>query len=124
MISELEAAKARGYIFEYLQLKAKMDHIEVEQVIVKASLEAVMKASGIVEIAAADGKAQIITKNSYGFDVPKIVAVVPAIVSKLKLSNEEYNKILVGNEVALAGCRTVLKTDYPLTISAIKAKKK
>lgn len=123
MDQQLEAAKARGLIFEYLQLKAKIDHIEAEQAILKAQLEAVMSQMGVTRVEGTDGKADIITKNSYSFDIPKIIAVVPTIVSKLKLSNEEYNKILVGNEVPLNGCRSVLGTTKTLTVSAVKAKK-
>ena len=122
--NELEDAKARGLIFEYLQLKAKIDHISAEQDILKAQLEQVMLQMGCDLIEGTDGKAQVIKKNKYSFDIPKIIVVVPGITSKLKLSNEEYNKVLVGNEVALLGCRQVIGTDRSLTISAIKPKAK
>ena len=121
--NELEDAKARGLIFEYLQLKAKIDHISAEQDILKAQLDQVMTSMGVDLVEATDGKAQVIRKNKYSFDIPKIIVVAPAIVSKLKLSNEEYNKILVNNEAALGGCRTVLGTDRSLVISQVKPKK-
>jgi len=120
---ELEAAKARGLIFEYLQLKAKIDHISAEQDILKSQLQSTMTAMGCDMIEGSDGKAQVIVKHTYGFDIPKIIAVAPLVIPRLKLSNEEYNKILVGQEAQLSGCRTVLKTDRSLTISALKKTK-
>ena len=120
---ELEAAQARGLISEYLQLKAKIDYIAAEQEILKARLDVIVVQMGVDLIEGSDGKVQVIKKNKYNFDIPKILEVVPTIASKLKLSNDDYNKILVGNEVKLAGCREVLSTDRSLTISAIKKAK-
>jgi hypothetical protein len=121
-MSELEQAKARGLLFDYLQLKAKMDHIKAEQDIVKGQLEVVMKAMGVTDVSSTEGKGMIITKHTYSFDIPVIIKVVPAIITKLKLSNEDFNKVLVGNEIALAATRKVLGTTSSLTITEAKKK--
>lgn len=122
-MTDQEAAKARSLIFEYLQLKAKIEHIEAEQGVLKAQLDAVMAQMGVAVFEATDGKAQYVEKHKYAFDVPSIIKVVPEIAAKLKLANEDYNKILVGREVALAAFRTVLGTDRNLVISSPKKAK-
>lgn len=122
-MADQEAAKARGLIFDYLQLKAKIDHLEAEQAVLKNELAGVMAQMGLETFDSPDGVARTIVKHTYAFDVPTIITVVPTIVSKLKLSNDDYNKFLVGNEAKLATCRTVLRTDRTLTISVPKQKK-
>jgi hypothetical protein len=121
-MSELEQAKARGFLFDYIQLKAKMDHIKAEQDIVKMQLEALMKTMAVTEVVGVEGKGLIIKKHTYSFDIPTIIRVVPIIIPKLKLSNEDFNKVLVGNEIALAATRKVVGTTETLTITEAKKK--
>jgi len=118
--SELIKAEMRGLVSEYLQLAAKIKHIEAEQAILKTKLEADMNSAGVLEVEGTDGKAVMSAKNAYKFDVAQILKVVPGVVSKLKISNEDFNKVLVGNEAALANARVVTGTTYPITISATK----
>jgi ribosomal protein S17 len=121
-MSVLDDATARGHLFDYLQLKAKMDHIKAEQDIVKAQLEALMTKMGVTQVVSAEGKGLIVVKHTYQFDVATIIKVVPTLVSKLKLSNEDFNKVLVGNEIALAATRKVISTTQSLAISEAKKK--
>lgn len=122
-MSELDDAKARGLIFDYLQLQAKINHIEAEQAILKMELNGIMTRLGVTQLGGTDGVARIVEKHKYSFDVPAILRVVPAVAAKLKLSNEDFNKLLVGNEIALAPCRKVVETTQSMTISAAKPKK-
>ena len=111
-------AEMRNDISEYLQLAAKIKHLEAEQAIIKSDLEAGMSAAGVLEVVGTDGKATMQAKNEYKFDVAAIVAKVPGVMAKLKITNETFNQILVGNEVAIGAFRKVVKTTYPIVVKA------
>lgn len=119
-MSEHNEAEMRNDISEYLQLAAKIKHLEAEQALLKEHLEKGMATLGVLEVVGTDGKATMQAKNEYKFDVAGILKVVPAVVAKLKITNEEFNKILVGNEAAIGPFRTVAKTTYPIVVKANK----
>lgn len=119
-MSEHNEAEMRNDISEYLQLAAKIKHLEAEQALLKEHLEKGMSAAGVLEVAGTDGKATMQAKNEYKFDVGGILRVVPGVVAKLKITNEVFNQILVGNEAAIGPMRTVSKTTYPIVVKANK----
>ncbi len=120
MITDADNAEARSNLFEYIQLKAKIEHLESEQGILKVRLAAVMSRMGVSMLDTPDGKATTVTTHKCAYDIPKIIAAVPLVIPKLTISNDVYNKILIDNEKALTGCRTVLKTSTELRINAPK----
>jgi len=119
-MSEHNESELRDAISEYLQLAAKIKHLEAEQALLKEKLEKGMSALGVLEVIGTDGRATMQAKNEYKFDVAGILKAVPAVVAKLKITNEEFNKILVGNEAAIGPFRTVIKTTYPIVVKANK----
>jgi hypothetical protein len=114
--------EARSLIFSYLQLKAQVDNLKAEQEIAKAKLEAVMALMGMASYEAPAGKAQIVERHKYAFDCALILKVVPAAAAKMDIANDDFNKVLIGNEVALAEARKVLGTTRSIVITAPRKK--
>ena len=116
-MSHTEIVKA---LVAYRVLEEQKAKLEEQQKALKQQVEAHMIANKLDNLEANDVVAQLIPRTKYSFDVKGILKAVPTAVSCLKLSNEDYLKLLKGNEDLIGDARRVVSNEKSLTIRAKK----
>lgn len=105
-------------LVQYRLIEDQKKELEAKQAALKEQLRAHMEAAKLTKMEENDISVSIVPRNTYKFDIPGILTAVPEAIGSLKLTNEAYEKLLVGNEATIGGLRQLVKSEKTLTIKA------
>lgn len=114
------ADKIANALVHYKLLEEQKKEIELRQAKLKEIIKKYMEKKNIDEFISSNVKVFFMHKRIYDFDVPEIVKRVPEAIKYCKLTNEAFEKLLIGNEDKIGTLRKLVSESKSLTIKLIE----
>lgn len=112
--------KIANALVHYKLLEEQKKEIEERQAKLKEIIEDYMIKNKLDEVTENGIRASFVDRNTYEFDVPEIVKRVPEAIKYCKLTNEAFEKLLIGNEAKIGTLRKLASHSKILSIRLIK----
>lgn len=115
--------KVANLLVHYKLLEEQKNEIEERQAKLKEMIGSHMEKEGLEMFESNGLVATYAQRNTYVFDVEKIVKAVPEAVGLLKMTNDAFEKLYKGNEQLIGSFRQLKKQDRVLVIRKASEKK-
>lgn len=107
-------------LMHYRLLEEQKKEIETRQAKLKKMIDDHMKKRGLDKLEVNGIMAFYSPKNTYEFEVEKIVAALPESIRQLKITNDVFERLLKGNEDKIGTFRRLAKQEVGLVIRVSK----
>lgn len=111
-------------LVQYRLLDEQIKELEVKKSTLKKEIESHMKANNLETMEENGIYVSYVPRNVYSFDLENIVKYLPEVIKYAKITNETFEKFLVGHEQLIGNCRKLEKQEKTLTIRLSKKEEK